>query len=107
MSDYVTLTDADFDAKTSKGNWIIDFWAPWCGPCRVVGPIIEGLAVEYKGKVHIGKVNVDENQATAMKFEIMSIPDVLFFKNGEKVDHILGSSSKETYAAKIKEAFGV
>ena len=104
---YVELTDANFDEKTKNGNWIVDMWAPWCGPCRLVGPIIEGIATEYKGKVHVGKVNVDENQATAEKFGVMSIPTILFLKDGEKLEELIGARPKESYVEKISELLGV
>ena len=105
--DYVVLTDTNFDEKTKNGNWIVDMWAPWCGPCRLVGPVIEVLGKEYRGKLHVGKVNVDENSSTAEKFGVMSIPTILFIKDGEKLEELIGARPKESYVEKISELFGV
>jgi thioredoxin 1 len=76
---------------------VVDFWAPWCGPCRAVTPVIEELAKEYTGKVVVGKLNVDENPEVAGQFNVMSIPTVIVFKNGEPIKSIVGAQSKETY----------
>ena len=96
------VTDADIEANIKKYPLIvIDCWAPWCGPCRMIGPIIEELAKEKKGKIVFGKLNVDENQVTSMKYGIMSIPALLIFKNGKLVDNIIGAMPKEMLKAKI------
>jgi len=91
------LTDANFDEKVAKseGVTVVDFWAPWCGPCRMVGPVIEELAEEYEGKVAFAKLNVDDNQATAGAFGIRSIPTIGFFKDGEAVGGVVGAYPKE------------
>ena len=81
---------------------VIDFWAPWCGPCKMVGPIIDELAGEYEGKVLIGKCDVDENGDVAAEYGIRNIPTVLFFKNGELVDKQVGSAPKSVYVTKIE-----
>ena len=81
---------------------VMDFWAPWCGPCKMVGPIIDELATEYEGKVIIGKCDVDENGDVAAEYGIRNIPTVLFFKNGELVDKQVGSAPKSAYVAKIE-----
>ena len=88
------FTDSNFTDETKEGLVLVDFWAPWCGPCRMVGPIIEELAGDYEGKVKVGKLNVDDNQKTAMGFQVMSIPTVILFKNGEPVETMVGLRPK-------------
>ena len=92
------VTDATFDNLVINSDLpvLIDFWAPWCGPCRAVGPIIDELATEYNGKVRILKMNVDENPATSTKFAIRAIPTLILFKKGEIVEQITGAKSKES-----------
>ena len=90
------VTDADIEANIKKYPiMVIDCWAPWCGPCRMIGPIIEELAKEMQGKIVFGKLNVDENRETSMKYGIMSIPALLIFKNGNLIDNIIGAMPKE------------
>ncbi|MFV0472423.1 MAG: thioredoxin [Paludibacteraceae bacterium] len=81
---------------------VIDFWAEWCGPCRLIGPILEDLANEYEGKVEIGKLNVDENIDTPNEYGIRNIPTILFFKNGELVDKQVGAAQKSAFQSKIE-----
>ena len=96
------VTDADIETNIKKYPlMVVDCWAPWCGPCRMVGPIIEELAKEMQGKIVFGKLNVDENRATSMKYGIMSIPTLLVFKNGNLVDNIIGAMPKEMLKAKL------
>ena len=96
------VTDADIEANIKKyPMMVVDCWAPWCGPCRMIGPIIEELAKEMQGKIVFGKLNVDENPRTSMKYGIMSIPSLLVFKNGNLVDNIIGAMPKEMLKAKI------
>ncbi len=96
------ITDATFDAIVNTDKpVVVDFWAEWCGPCRMITPIIEELAAEYEGKAVIGKVNVDENDAITAKFGIRNIPTILFIKNGEVVDKQVGATQKSALAAKI------
>ena len=99
------FTDANFQETVldHKGVAVIDFWAEWCGPCRVVGPIIEELAVEYQGKATVGKLDVDHNPEVAMRYGIRSIPTILFLKDGEVVDKQVGAASKQVLAEKLKQ----
>jgi thioredoxin 1 len=97
------ITDADFNNKINKYDiFVVDCWAPWCGPCRMISPVIEELAKELQGKVVFGKLNVDNNQATSMSYGIMSIPSLLVFKKGKHVDTIIGAMPKQMLVAKLK-----
>ena len=104
----VELTDKNFNTEVldDSGVVLVDFWAPRCGPCRMVGPIIDELASEYQGKAKIGKLNVDDNPATASKYGIMSIPTMLIFKNGEVVDQMVGVAPKAQLVDKLDEHLG-
>jgi len=96
------LTDANFDAETLQSDVpvLVDFWAPWCGPCQMMGPIVEELAGEYEdSKLKVAKLNVDDNQTTAGKYQVLSIPTFIIFQNGEVKDKMSGGVSKE----KMKE----
>ena len=99
----VTISDADIDEAVKKYETIVvDCWAPWCGPCRMVGPVIDELAKEMQGKVVFGKLNVDENPETSMKHKIMSIPTLLVFKNGDLVERFVGAYPKEELKKKLE-----
>lgn len=100
------ITDANFDEIVLKSDKpvLVDFWAEWCGPCRMVGPIVEELANDYDGKAVVGKVNVDENQDISFKYGIRNIPTLLVFKNGEVVDKQVGVAPKNVLAGKLDSA---
>ena len=97
----IDLDSESFDSVVSNGKVLVDFWAAWCGPCRMVGPIIDELSEEYEGKAIIGKVDIDSNQQYAAQFGVRNIPTVLVFKDGELVDRKVGVSSKNDYAQAI------
>ncbi len=99
----VEITDSNFESTVLNSDRpaVVDFWAVWCGPCRIVAPIVEELAGEYEGKAVIGKLDVDSNRETAVKFGIQAIPTMLFFKNGEVADRIVGAADKKTIQAKL------
>ena len=102
----VTFTDANFSEETSQGLALVDFWAPWCGPCRMVSPVIEELAGDFDGRIKVGKLNVDDNQQTAMNYRVMSIPTVILFKDGEPVEVMIGAQPKSAYLAKLEKHAG-
>ncbi|MDD2785297.1 MAG: thioredoxin [Patescibacteria group bacterium] len=99
----ITLTQDNFESEVIKSDKpvLVDFWAPWCGPCRMMTPIIEELATELEGKVKVAKMNVDESQNIAQQFNILSIPTFLIFKNGMVADQMVGGLEKETLKDKL------
>jgi thioredoxin 1 len=101
----VEVTDANFGAEVdqSKGLVLVDFWAAWCGPCRLIAPTLEALAEAYQGKAKIAKLDVDANQATSMRFNVRSIPAVLFFKDGRHVDSLIGAYPRAAFEQKIQQ----
>ena len=104
ITEPIVLTDSNFASEVTKYPiMLVDFWAPWCGPCRMVSPIIEQLSREYSGRVAFGKVNVDENQRIAASFGIQSIPTLMIFKGSKAVDIIIGAISKAQIEMKLKQ----
>lgn len=101
MSKYIELTTENFDNVIKEGVSLVDFWAPWCGPCRMIAPVIDELAAEFDGKANICKVNTDEQQDLAVKYGVRSVPTILFMKDGEIVDTVIGAQSKQALADKI------
>ncbi len=99
----ITITSENFESLKNGGlPLVVDFWATWCGPCRMVGPIISELAEAYDGKINVGKCDVEENEELAVEFGIRNIPTILFFKNGQIVDKIVGAQSKTQLEDKFK-----
>ncbi|HOT29043.1 MAG TPA: thioredoxin [Candidatus Ozemobacteraceae bacterium] len=103
------LNEANFKSEISDyaGAALVDFWAPWCGPCRVMGPIVDNLAKKYEGKIKIAKVNVDDNQGLAGQFNVMSIPSLVFFKGGKVVHTHLGATTEVDLENQLKQHFGL
>ena len=102
----VTLADADFETQALSGQtpFLVDFWAEWCGPCRMLAPVLEKLAGEYDGKIRFGKLNVDENRQTAAKYGIRSIPTMIIFKNGQIHDQIVGALPEDKLRQRLDAA---
>jgi thioredoxin len=101
----ITVTDARFEREVLQAGQrpvLVDCWAPWCGPCRMIAPVLDQLAAESGGRYRIAKLNVDENPQTAARFRIQSIPTLLIFKNGQLVDRMVGVQSKQAIASKLK-----
>jgi thioredoxin 1 len=101
MGKYIELTGENFDSTVANGVSLVDFWAPWCGPCRMIAPVIDELAADFDGKANICKVNTDEQQDIAVQYGIRSIPTLLFFKDGQMVDQMIGAAGKDALAEKI------
>jgi len=100
----VEVTDATFSQEvlSHPGPVVVDFWAPWCGPCRTIAPVLEELASLYKDKARVAKLNVDQNPVTASKYQVQNIPTMLFFKNGKLVDRVVGALPREQIEARLR-----
>jgi thioredoxin 1 len=98
----VNATDQNFETETGQGTVLVDFWAPWCGPCKMIAPVLEEISGELGDKLKIVKLDVDENPDTAAKFGVMSIPTLLVFKDGAKVDQFVGFQPKDALLAKLE-----
>ncbi|MGH7720441.1 MAG: thioredoxin [Gemmatimonadaceae bacterium] len=105
MSNAVVVTDTTFNEEIEKhpGVAVVDMWAPWCGPCRMIAPILDQLSVEYAGRAKVAKLDVDANQETMIRFNVRSIPTILFFKDGRLVDTVIGAVPKAKLESKFKE----
>jgi thioredoxin 1 len=105
MGDIFEVTDDSFDAEIMNGEIpaVVDFWAEWCGPCKMIGPVIEELASAYKGKIKIAKMDVDKNRKTPARFGIRNIPTLILFKGGEVVNTIVGAQSKKSLDEEMKK----
>ncbi len=101
MGKYIELNNDNFDSVTSNGVSLVDFWAPWCGPCKMLNPVIEKLVDEFEGKANICKVNTDEESDLASKFGIRSVPTIIFIKNGEVVGQMVGVASEQVLKDKV------
>jgi thioredoxin 1 len=101
MSEELEINSSNFDSETSSGVTLVDFWAPWCAPCRMQGPIIEKIADKFAGKTKVGKCNTDEEQTLAIKLGIKSIPTLILFQNGKEIERFIGLQTEHTLIEKI------
>ena len=105
MGNYIELTDANFEKEVLQSDIpvIVDFWAEWCAPCRIIAPLVDELGQQYSGKIKVGKMDVDQNPQSSMNYGIRSIPTLLFFKDGKPVDQLLGAVPKNQIEEKLTE----
>lgn len=108
MANVINLDDSNFEKEVVQAGLpvLVDFWAPWCGPCRMVGPIVEELALDNQGRIQVAKLNVDENQVLSSRFNVRSIPTLLFFKNGQEIKRIVGAQGKAQLQKIVDEVLG-
>ena len=108
MSNEIEFTESNFENEVIQSDVpvLVDFWAPWCGPCKMVAPIVEEISGEYAGRLKVGKLNTDDNQMVASQFGVMSIPTLMIFKGGEVVERIVGAQGKESLTTKIDSVIG-
>lgn len=108
MANQIEFTDANFDSEVVKSSTpvLVDFWAPWCGPCKMIAPIVEEISKEYDGRLKVGKVNTDDNQRVATDYGVMSIPTLMIFRDGQVVERIIGAQPKGAVTSKIDAAIG-
>ena len=100
----MTVDEANFDQQVTKSDTtvLVDFWAPWCGPCKMIAPVLDEIAKEKAGSVKVAKVNIDDNQSLSVKFNIRAIPAILFFKNGQLRDQVIGMTSKKDLLSRLE-----
>lgn len=103
MSKYIELNKDNMESTVKEGVSLVDFWAPWCGPCRMISPVIDQLAVEFEGKANICKVNTETEEELMAQYQIRSVPTILFFKDGEIVDQLIGATTKQALEEKINK----
>lgn len=99
----ITLTDENFHETVARGLTLVDFWAPWCAPCRIIGPIVSDLSIQFEGKLKVGKLNVDDNRGTASKYSIRSIPTLILFRDGKIAEQIVGLRPKSAFEKLIQK----
>jgi thioredoxin 1 len=104
MSKPTDVNDSDFDNQVASGTVLVDFWAPWCGPCKAIAPILEELATDFGAKLKVVKINVDDNKEAAMKYNVRSIPKLILFKDGQVVDQMVGARTKSELVDLVNKA---
>ena len=108
MSDAIDITDSTFESEVLKNDsvTVVDFWAPWCGPCRKMGPVLDEIAGEFEGKIRVAKINTDENLKTAKEYQISGLPSIVIFKNGEAKETLVGLMPKSAIVSNIEKYLG-